>query len=473
MFIAVLFFLTACKRENYAVYNKGNTPLVISASKNSFVLKEKEGLSDAVIYNWTSGSNQGTNAAILYTLQLAKQGTNFANPITEIIGKAIYTRKFSVQELNDSLLNHFNALPGQVFTLEARIIATTQDNGVASETSSAITISVTPYKPVSATLYLLGDVAPDGWDNTKAIPLTAVPNSPGAFKWTGKLNAGNFKFITTLGQWLPSYNKGSDNSTMVLRTDAGQPDNQWQIATAGIYIVEVDIINLTISVLQSSAPPYSRLWIVGSATPNGWNISSPNEMLVDSSNLFVFNYNEVLTAGEFKFPTATGNWSTDYYMPLVNYQALSSTDVQLVTGGSVDYKWQITDAGAYKIKLDLLNMKVYIKPFTPYTKLWMVGDATPVGWNIDNPAEMTVNPSDPYEFTWTGPLTAGEFKIPTAKGNWGCDYFMPLIDQQGINSHLAKFVTSGSPDHKWRITVAGNYSIIFNQLKETIDIIKL
>ncbi len=473
MVTAALLILTACKRENYAVLNKGNTPLVISASKSTLVLKEKEGNNEAVIFNWTSGSNQGTNAAIIYKLQLAKQGTNFANPVTETLAKVTYTRKFNVKELNDSLLNHFNAVPGQIFTLEARVIATTQESSVSPETSPVISIKITPYQPVSSTLYLLGDATPNGYDNNKAIALTAVPNNPGAFKWTGLLIAGNFKFITTLGQWLPSYNKGANPSTLILRTDFGQTDLQWQITTAGIYTAEVDIINLTITITQSTAPPYSRLWIVGSATPNGWNINSPNEMSVDSSNLFVFNYNDVLSAGEFKFPTSTGNWGTDFYMPLVNYQALSLTDVQLVKGGSPDNKWQITTAGAYKIKLDLLNMKIYIKPFTSYTKLWLVGDATPAGWNIDNPTEMTINPSNPYEFTWTGAMTAGEFKIPTAKGNWGGDFFMPLIDQQGINSRLAKFVTAGNPDHKWRITTAGNYSITFNQLKETINIVKL
>jgi hypothetical protein len=50
---------------------------------------------------------------------------------------------------------------------------------------------------------------------------------------------------------------------------------------------------------------------------------------------------------------------------------------------------------------------------------------------------------------------------------------MPLTDQQGTTSHLAKFVKSGNPDHKWRITTAGNYRITINQLKETINIEKI
>ena len=225
--------------------------------------------------------------------------------------------------------------------------------------------------------------------------------------------------------------------------------------------------------VQPTTPPYSRLWIVGDATPNGWNISAPNEMRVDSGNMFVFNYNELLNAGEFKIPTATGNWGTDYYMPLANHPALSATDVQLVRGGSPDNKWQITTAGPYKIKLDLLNMKINIQPFTPYKQLWLVGDATPVGWNINSPAPMTADPTNPYLFTWQGAMTAGEFKIPTTTGNWGCDYFMPMVNHQPISSTLAKFIPSGNPDNKWQITVPGNYKITLDQLHETIQIQKL
>ncbi len=471
--IAAVLLFAACKKENYAELNKGNTPLAVTASKTSLILKEKEKANDALELNWTTGSNQGSDAAISYTIQLAKQGTSFTNPISENMGKVSYSRKFTVKALNDSLLNHFNATPGAEFNLEARVIATSNNSNVNPETSPVIQIKITPYKAVSTTLYLIGDATPNGWNAGLATPLTAVANNPGTFRWTGQLTPGNFKFITTLGQFLPSYNKGANASTLVLRSDFSQPDNQWQITGNGIYTVEVDIINLTITITQSTTPPYNRLWIVGDATPNGWNIGSPNEMQVDSSNLFVFNYNEILNSGEFKIPTTTGNWGTDFYMPTTNHPLLTSTAVQLTPGGSPDNKWQITTAGAYKIRLDLLNLTINIKQFTPYTQLWLVGDATPAGWNIGSPTPMTAVAGDPYSFTWTGPMTIGEFKIPTTTGNWGCDYFMPLVDQQGITSHLAKFVTAGNPDHKWRITVAGNYKITFNQLKETIDIVKL
>jgi hypothetical protein len=212
--------------------------------------------------------------------------------------------------------------------------------------------------------------------------------------------------------------------------------------------------------------------MLGDAVPTGWNIDNPAEMRVDSSNLFVFTYNEVLSAGEFKIPVSTGNFGTDYYMPLVNHQPITETGVQWLAGGTPDLKWQITNPGAYKIRLDLQAMTMQIKPFTPYTQIWMVGDATPAGWNIDNPTALTPDPGNPNIFTYTGPLNAGEFKFPLATGNWACDYFMPVINGSGPGSTQMKFIASGSPDNKWKITEAGNYKVTINQLYETISIQK-
>ena len=42
--------------------------------------------------------------------------------------------------------------------------------------------------------------------------------------------------------------------------------------------------------------------------------------------------------------------------------------------------------------------------------LYMVGDATPAGWNIDNPFEMTKDANDNFIFTYHGKLNVGELK---------------------------------------------------------------
>jgi len=473
LLMLVSFINNSCKKPDYIQSNKINKVLILSAAKTSFILKQADDANDAVDFTWSSGSNHGTNASISYTLKIDKQGNNFSNPEIESLGSAALEKKFTVKDLNSLLLTHWNFSPGAEATLEAKIIAKVADDIAPPDSSNILVINVTPYMPVTTTLYLIGDATPNGWDNNSATPLTASATESGKFTWDGHLGSGNLKFITTLGQFLPSYNKGTDDSHLAYRDDNSQPDDQFVISTPGNYTISLNLLDLSISLTTSSVPPYQHLWMLGDATPSGWNINTPDEMRVDSSNLFIFKYNEILTAGEFKIPTATGNFTTDYYMPLTNHPAITSTGVQLVTNGTPDLKWQITNPGPYKITLDLQGLTIDIKPFIPYTQIWMVGDATPVGWNINTPQPMTPDPSNPYIFTYTGPLLAGEFKFPLATGNWGCDYFMPELNHQDLGSKRAKFVPAGSPDNKWQITVPGNYMITLNQLKETIDIVKM
>lgn len=108
-------------------------------------------------------------------------------------------------------------------------------------------------------------------------------------------------------------------------------------------------------------PPYSALWMVGDATPNGWNIDNPTPMVQNASDPFIFFYDGPLNAGEFKIPVSTGNWGTDYYMPMNNHQDISLPDVQLVTGGNPDLKWQITTPGNYRVSLNLFSKTIEIK----------------------------------------------------------------------------------------------------------------
>lgn len=473
--LLVLFscFNNSCKKHDYVQSNKANNLLTLSTVKSSSVLKQTEDANDAVDLTWTSGSNHGTNASISYTIKIDKQGNNFSDAVKEDLGLGTFEKKFTVKDLNNLLLTHWNLPPNTEATLEAKIITKVSNDAALPDSSNILIIKVTPYRPVTAILYLIGDATPNGWNSNLATPLKVSATKAGEFTWDGHLSSGNLKFITTLGQFLPSYNKGADGNHLLYRNDNSQPDDQFVISTSGNYTITLDLLDLSISLTTSSVPPYKKLWMLGDATHSGWNINTPDEMRVDSSNLFVFKYNEILTAGDFKIPTATGNFTTDYYMPLINHPAITSTGVQLVHDGNPDLKWQITNPGPYKITLDLQNFTLNIKPFVPYTKIWMVGDATPVGWNIDTPQPMAADAANPYIFTYTGPLLAGEFKFPLATGNWGCDYFMPEINHQNLKSDRAKFVPAGGPDNKWQITVPGNYTITFNQLKETITIVKM
>jgi len=460
----------SCKKDESIL--KADNPLNIATSATSVTLNQRKGNETAVELTWTTGSNQGTGASISYKLEVDKKGNGFAAPQILDMGKVTYSKKFTGKELNDLLLDKFAVAAGESATLEARVYAVIASDKVAPYYSSPVEFTVNTYKPVTSTLYLIGDATPNGWSADKATPMTSDPLDPTTFTYNGLLTAGNMKFITTLGSFLPSYNKGADDQHLVYRTEDSQPDDQFIIPKTGVYTVTLNLVDLTISITTVDQPPYTKLWIVGDATPNGWNIDNPNEMTVDPADPFVFNYYEILKEGDFKIATATGNWGCDYYMPVTNTPDITETSVKFVPKGDPDYKWHISTAGPYKISLNIRNLTISIVPFVPYTKIWMVGDATPVGWNIDNPTEMTAT-ADPYVFTYKGTLKAGEFKFPLATGNWGCDYFMPVINHQDLTDTHVRFVKSGDPDLKWQITQEGEYEITLNQLYQTILITKL
>src|ERR1044071_4830739 len=79
-----------------------------------------------------------------------------------------------------------------------------------------------------------------------------------------------------------------------------------------------------------------------------------------------------------------------------------------------------------------------------YEKVYLIGDATPAGWNISNAVPMTQSAANTNEFTWTGPLTAGEIKFPTAL-NFSSDTFGAASNGQSVTNNKAQLSPNGSP----------------------------
>ena len=130
-----------------------------------------------------------------------------------------------------------------------------------------------------------------------------------------------------------------------------------------------------------------------------------------------------------------------------------------------------------------------MREFVPYQMIYLVGDATPNGWDIGNATPMMAT-DNPYVFTWAGNLTAGELKFTCdKKSDWNGAWFMNasgngvaptgevedmlFIDKSDdyFKSQYLDF-SIGDVDQKWKITSAGHYTITLNQLDETISIVK-
>ncbi len=464
--IAMVTF--ACQNEDEFIVPKADTPQ-LSASQENLVLSQKQANSPAVDLSWTRGTNRGTDAAIDYVLQIS-ENDQFDNPYEMDLGRVVYNHQFDNESLNNLVKGQFGFNTGEANDLLFRIKTVVADTTVANEFSNAVALMVTPYEPVSETLYLIGDAAPNGWDAGNATELTQDSEAPGVFTYSGSLSQGELKFITTKGQSLPSYNKGADENSLVFRSEDSQPDDNFSITQGGVYQIEADLLDLTISIEKLDQPPFSQLFIVGDASESGWNIDNPVAFEQSESDPFIFAYEGLLSPGNFKvLAGSTGDWCGEWYRPLVNNQEITSTEVAQNSGCDVDNSWQVTEAtaGYYKITVNTRDVTISIDP----VNLYIVGDAGPNGWNIGDPAPMERNGA---VYTYSGPLTAGEFKISKFQGDW-CDgqWINPASASQPISN--TDFITTqgcDGPDNKWVVDndSAGDYTITIDLANETMTI---
>ncbi len=468
--LAMMLFAWACTEDNNAEYNKGDQPLEISASNEKVELDALNPDAEAVKFTWTSGTNYGTGLAIDYTFQLDKEGGNFENGISLNTNRGTWNKAYKNEELNDSLIGHFGMLPDTEAAFQYRVIAKVAAGDIEPQVSPIQTISIKTHKPITKTLYIIGGATPGGWNENEATEMKPITNTSKGFTWTGNLIAGDFKFITTLGSFLPSYNKGVDSTKLVLRETDAQPDDKFVVTEGGTYTINVNLISMSVDIRRGKGPEFTELWFVGN--PNGWAFSP---MTVDPADPFVFHYNDDLSAGgEFKIGTVKDSWDAVFLRPATNLQSEGAGLDVAKWAGDPDTKWNITGR-VYKITLDTRDMKIDILPFSPYPVIYLVGDAPSAWGGAPNGIPMTAT-ANPNILTWTGQLKAGELKFSCDnKSDWNGDWFIAPEATKAPTGEVEPmlFRAKGSgEDHKWKIPEAGTYTIELNQLKETVIIKK-
>lgn len=470
MFIALLN--TSCEDSFNDPILNNNNELTLTVSSPEMVLDESKP-NENLTFNWTTGTNYGTSASISYVLQIDKEGNNFATPLEYEMGTNNFSFSINAVTLNFIMLNTFGITPGTSQKFEARITAAVTKSTAAPQVA-VTSFVITPYLPVSKELYMVGSATSAGWDVTKAIALTPSTSSPGKFVFQGILSPGSFKLPVNRDACLCQdfYTKSASDDAMMVHNIGGSGDDlQWQITQGGQYKITADLLNLTISIEAISGPSFTQIWMVGDASPSGWTVDSPQAFTQSPDNPFVFTYEANFVQGDFKiFAGPLGNWCGEWFRPLTNGQALSSTAVAQNSGCDVDNKWKISasDVGRYKITLDTQANTISIQK----VNLYIVGDGGPNGWDIANPSPLTYSNG---VYTFNGQLNAGEFKISKFKGDW-CDgdWINSATANQSI-SNGSYIITHGcnGPDNKWKLQAgdAGLYQMTINLDTQSMTIV--
>lgn len=332
-------------------------------------------------------------------------------------------------------------------------------------------------------LYMVGDATPNGWSIDSPTELTPSDSDPLVFAWEGKLNSGEMKLCLTTGSWDAPFIRpvtgheeitktGCNNETFAMH--AGDPDDKWVIKDAGIYSLSFNLRNWTMSAefLRDPDAPVAEpvqtdeLYLVGDATPNGWNIDAPTQLVKKSDYIFV--YEGELNNGEFKACTSTGSWDVPFIRPESNGVKVSNSGIEsenFVYTASPDDKWVVTEPGIYRLTFDLEHCTLKVEftgEYHPLQKLYMIGDSTAGGWSLDNATAIEMQSDGVY--VWTGTLQCGELKACFTL-DFSAEFFRPAsagieIGENGVGS--SDMVFTKDPDDKWIVVKEGEYELTFD-----------
>jgi 1,4-alpha-glucan branching enzyme len=257
--------------------------------------------------------------------------------------------------------------------------------------------------PVYTTVGLIGNATASGWD--ASTPMIMDPADPHRWTLTITLLNGEAKFRAN-NNWDVNWGNSAFPGGTAFQNGANIP------VAAGEY--EVTFNDFTREYFFRNLNPsiYETVGIIGSATSQGWDASTP---MKQGSSVNDWTLTTYLTSGELKF-RANNSWD-------VNWGGSNFPSGSAIGNGP---NIQIPESAWYTIQFnDLANTYNFIK-LTPatYTTVGIIGTAASNGWDTSTP--MIVQPDG---HTWkltNAQLFNGEAKFRADNAwtvNWGATGF--------------------------------------------------
>ena len=330
----------------------------------------------------------------------------------------------TVEDLNDAMLAL--GLPGfEESTVNIRVKSTI--NGYESEPlySTVITRTATTYQTSECgnfcTVGIIGDATPGGWGTDTDLRL-ADPAKVDKFTWTTTIyliGGSKVKFRAS-DDW--GDNWGGTTFASGTGTKNG-PDIT--VPNSGYYKVTFNDNSGDYTFTALSAPEFTTIGIIGSATPGGWGADT--DLTKDPNNAHVWTGAITLTAGEAKFRAENdwaNNWGSDTAPSGVGIG--NGPNIPVAVGGT--YFVRFNDAtGEYSLMATSNS--------TPYASLGIIGPAQAGGWDSDT--DMIKNPSNPFLWSKVVTINDGDAKFRADNDwavNWGSTTFPGGIGiQNGAN----------------------------------------
>lgn len=369
---------------------------------NIYIFVDKSATpNEEIVFSWDPvTSTNGTQ--VKYKIILDKRGNDFGNPFVELNDISDTPAAINYTDFVDSL--DAAGITESEFLVEWKVIAYVQD----FETESEVRNALFEVKRIG-TLFITGSATEVGWDIDNAIQLQFVDPD----MWLGyfKLKEGAFKFFPNQGSWDNGLGAGEKEGR--LYSPGVDIISPVESGDSAIYRVQVSF-DADSGIFSYISIP-SEMLIVGDASPAGWDINNGFNMLYRGNGQWITYVD--MSAGGWKFFYQTGNWNTGYKEtdPVNNPGKLD-----LEPGGD---NIASPGDGFFRIIIDTYGL-TYTSAAVPKT-MYIVGDATPNGWDVGNATPMTWDAIN-NEWTLEVDLLGGRLMKFVPDTNW--DYAFGLVD---------------------------------------------
>ncbi|HJD75245.1 MAG TPA: SusF/SusE family outer membrane protein [Bacteroides reticulotermitis] len=488
--LVILFsFLVSCQDESmYHDITRPDDTMHLQVSAESIELNQELGREDAVTFSWNAVTNVDRDAKVTYYFKMDIADNDFVSSIDKIkVPEGSNSLSFTHKKLN-ALLGSWKVEAGESVTLEAEIIAEIEGTSqYVKPELSTVRFNVVGYQLQPYDIFVVG-TAIDGLDPAKAVKMAEeIPEE--RYVWSGIMKQGSYKFILSNTSLSPSYTQGAGQGSVVFNETETGNETLFSVKKDGFYSLILNIETGTLEAVYPAAE-YDNIWMIGAATPAGWEIMNAVKLKKDPINQVAFYYEGWLNTGEMKFPLELrADWSIAVLMPIENGTNENGDNrMERIEPGGHDYKWNISKAANYRVTLNTYTMtiefeesKQEIPEGVPYKTIWIFGDATTAGWDLNGAAkQMFVYDYDAAKqgiFTWQGDLKAGTFKFPLNLDGYGdIDYLMPSnADGEGFASLAETSVQyvsrNENKDYQWKVKAneAGEYLITLNVMNKTVE----
>jgi hypothetical protein len=327
--IGTLLLSSCQKAEPLAQYADGNTP-VLSPSATVIAAVPADSNKIVLALNWTDPGYGQEKSLYKYYLEVDSAARNFSKATRIDITQNKDERAFSftAKALNDILFSfgfEFNV----TYDIDIRVVSSYANNNEQRK-SAAVRIKVTPYKvppkvalPSLGSLFIVGAATAGGWENPVPAPSQEFSKiDETTYGGIFQLNGGEgYLLLPVNGSWDTKYAikdnqiPGVDEAGTFFSSDG--PGNDFKApANSGLYKITVDfqrgIYKVEPFTDQHGLP--SDLFIIGGATPGGWNnpVPVPNQQLT-RKNSVEWDINLNFKAGEkyLLLPT-NGSWGQKF-----------------------------------------------------------------------------------------------------------------------------------------------------------------